>query len=166
MTYCTCQPCSVILLWVSLPLCPLISLYMFPSSQCWRRDCRSQSHIPVTFIQLGPVCGVKVGRAKATCILHAGAQLTPPWLPTLSLVTVYTCINTQGRGTRAKEWTLRRTGHLSGTSKGPAMSQQFVSLCTFTFCCYNKRHKWYSNLMQTAANPGIWQQGLQLKSYF
>lgn len=51
MTYCTCQPCSVILLWVSLPLCPLISLYMFPSSQCWRRDCRSQSHIPVTFIQ-------------------------------------------------------------------------------------------------------------------
>lgn len=27
---------------------------------------------------LGPVSGVKVGRAKCTCISQAGAQLTPP----------------------------------------------------------------------------------------
>lgn len=111
---------------------------------------------------LGTVSGVKVGRAKATCILHTGTQLTPPLLPTLSLVTVYTCKNT-----RAKEWTHSSSGHLSDKIKGLATLNVFDLL----FVCpvspwYSIGHKWYSNLMQTAANPGIWQQGLQLKSYF
>ena len=41
----------------------------------------------------GPVSAVKVGRAKATCVLHAGLPLRM-----LSLVTVYTCKKKKGGG--------------------------------------------------------------------
>lgn len=115
---------------------------------------------------LGPVCGVKVGRAKATCILQAGAQLTPPWLPTLLLVTVYTCINTRGEGQGQKSELWGGLVTLAGRRQARLCLSSLLVCVRLPSCCYNKRHKWYSNLMQTAANPGIWQQGLQLKSYF
>lgn len=77
ITYCTYWLCS---LWVLLPLCPLISLYTFPL-RCWQERLQKPiSHSCDLHPLLGPVSGVKVGRAKATCILHTGTQLTPPLL--------------------------------------------------------------------------------------